>query len=155
MGIRRKGRLPEKRLIFFQAVVSSGLKVMELQNFFREDCLTARIICRAFARQHLRMMMSVMDRVRLMQRKACFLFLIAACQSFRHHGTERFRQGFVFGMEKEAASKRLISKSWDYRKFTEKDVNVEAHISLKWGQFSCEIPARTNECCLWRKISKF
>ena len=85
---------------------------MELQHFCQEDCLASRIIRRAFARQCLKIMMSVMDRVRFMRWKACFLFLMTASQSFVHHGTDGFRQGLVFGMDNEAAFKIRVFKSW-------------------------------------------
>ena len=42
--------------------------------------------------------------------KSMFLFLIATSQSFVHHTTDGFRQGFVSGVENEGASKDLFQK---------------------------------------------
>jgi len=54
---------------------------------------------------------------------------------FVHHGTDDFRQGFVFGMRLHV--KYLYQKvGRSMVKFAEKAVNVESHISLKRGQFA-------------------
>jgi len=68
IGMRRKAWLPEKHLIFFQAMESLRLQDMELQNFCQEDCLASRMILRVFARERLKMIMSAVDRVRFMRR---------------------------------------------------------------------------------------
>jgi len=83
---------------------------MEVQNFFQDDYLASRIIRQAFARQRLKMMMSVVGRMGFMRRKACFLCLIAMSRSFVHHRTDGLCQGFVFGIASEAASNILVSK---------------------------------------------
>jgi len=98
---------------------------MELQNFCQEDCLASRIIRRDFARQRLKIMMSVMDRVRLVRWKACFFVFNGYDAVFCPPRDRWFRQGFVFGTDNEAASKILVSKSWwEYCKFAEKAANV-------------------------------
>jgi len=72
MGMRGKGRLPEKRLIFFQAVVSSRLEV----NGTAELLPTGLFSCRnnSKAPQRLKMMTSVMDPASCKAKLVLFCF---------------------------------------------------------------------------------